>query len=128
MVSFTGGALKVVYLVVSYSPVRGSAKDTRLRLHLDRQAIMVQTADGSPEDGASRNGDDTSNPMWAHIMRLLDDEEQAAMVFQIFKQAMVTRAIETDLSVEDRASRSTVSTARARSSKDVRGAASCGHL
>ena len=32
-----------------------------------------------------------------------DDEEQAAMVFQIFKQAMVTRAIETDLSVEDRA-------------------------
>ena len=64
---------------------------------------MVQTADGSPEGGASRNGDDMSNPMWAHIMRLLDDEEQAAMVFQIFKQAMVTRAIETDLSVEDRA-------------------------
>ena len=48
---------------------------------------MVQTADGSPEEGASRNGDNTSNPMWAHIMRLLDDEEQAAMVFQIFKQA-----------------------------------------
>ena len=64
---------------------------------------MVQTADGSPEEGASRDGDDMSNPMWAHIMRLLDDEEQAAMVFQIFKQAMVTRAIETDLSVEDRA-------------------------
>ena len=64
---------------------------------------MVQTADGSPEEGASRNGDNTSNPMWAHIMRLLDDEEQAAMVFQTFKQAMVTRAIETDLSVKDRA-------------------------
>ena len=44
----TGGARRVVYLVVSYSPVRGSAKDTRLRLHLDRQVIMVQTADGSP--------------------------------------------------------------------------------
>ena len=76
----TGGARRVVYLVTSYSPVRGSAKDTRLRLHLDRQVIMVQTADGSPEEGASRNGDDMSNPMWAHIMRLLDDEEQAAMV------------------------------------------------
>ena len=32
---FTGGARRVVYLVVSYSPVRGSAKDTRLRIHLD---------------------------------------------------------------------------------------------
>ena len=53
----TGGARRVVYLVTSYSPVRGSAKDTRLRIHLDRQAIMVQTADGSPEEGASRNGD-----------------------------------------------------------------------
>ena len=51
---------------------------------------MVQTADGTDlqkKEGASRNGDDKSNPMWAHIMRLLDDEEQAAMVFQIFKQA-----------------------------------------
>ena len=48
---FTGGARRVVYLVVSYSPVRGSAKDTRLRIHLDRQAKMVQTADGSPEEG-----------------------------------------------------------------------------
>ena len=48
----TGGARRVVYLVVSYSPVRGSAKDTRLRIHLDRQANMVQTADGSPEEGA----------------------------------------------------------------------------
>ena len=82
----TGGARRVVYLVVSYSPVRGSAKDTRLRLHLDRQVIMVQTADGSPGEGASRNGDDMSNPMWAHILRLLDDEEQATMVFQIFKR------------------------------------------
>ena len=36
----TGGARRVVYLVVSYSPVRGSAKDTRLRIHLDRQAII----------------------------------------------------------------------------------------
>ena len=27
----TGGARRVVYLVVSYSPVRGSAKDTRLQ-------------------------------------------------------------------------------------------------
>ena len=99
---FTGGARRVVYLVTSYSPVRGSAKDTRLRLHLDRQVIMVQTADGSPGDGASRNGDDMSNPMWAHILRLLDDEEQATMLFQIFRQAMVTRAIETDLSARDR--------------------------
>ena len=64
---------------------------------------MVQTAGGSPEEGAGRQDDDMSNPMWAHIMRLLDDEEQAALVFQIFKQAMVTRAIETDLSDEDRA-------------------------
>ena len=39
-----------------------------------------------------------SNPMWVHILRLLDDEEQATMVHQIFKQAMITRAIETDLS------------------------------
>ena len=40
---------------------------------------MVQTADGSPEEGATRNGDDMSkDPMWAHIIRLLDDEEQAA--------------------------------------------------
>ena len=30
----TGGARRVVYLVVSCSPVRGSAKDTRLRIHL----------------------------------------------------------------------------------------------
>ena len=50
-----------------------------------------------------RDDDDMSNPMWAHILRLLDDEEQATMVFQIFKQAMITRAIETDLSVKDRA-------------------------
>ena len=57
---------------------------------------MVQTADGSPEEGAGRKDDDMSNPMWAHILRLLDDEEQATMVFQIFKQAMITRAIETD--------------------------------
>ena len=44
-----------------------------------------------------------SNPMWVHIIRLLDDEEQATMVLQIFKQAMITRAIETDLSARDRA-------------------------
>ena len=43
---------------------------------------MVQTADGSPEEGASRNGDDMSNPMWAQIIRLLDDEEQAVGVFK----------------------------------------------
>ena len=59
----SGGARRVVYLVVSYSPVRGSAKDTRLRIHLDRQANMVQTADGSPEEGAGRKDDDMSNPM-----------------------------------------------------------------
>ena len=68
---------------------------------------MVQTADGSPEEGAGRQDDDMSNPMWVHIMshiiRLLDDEEQARKVFQIFKQAMSTRAIETDLSARDRA-------------------------
>ena len=39
---------------------------------------MVQTADGSPEEGAGRQDDDMSNPMWVHIIRLLDDEEQAA--------------------------------------------------
>ena len=38
---------------------------------------MVQTADGSPEEGAGRKDDDMSNPMWVHIIRLLDDEEQA---------------------------------------------------
>ena len=64
---------------------------------------MVQTADGSPEEGAGRKDDDMSNPMWVHILRLLDDEEQATMVHQIFKQAMITRAIETDLSDRDRA-------------------------
>ena len=58
---------------------------------------MVQTADGSPEEGAGRQDDDMSNPMWVHIIRLLDDEEQATMVLQIFKQAVITRAIETDL-------------------------------
>ena len=63
---------------MSYSPVRGSAKDTRLRIHLDRQANMVQTAGGSPEEGAGRQDDDMSNPMWVHIIRLLDDEVQAA--------------------------------------------------
>ena len=62
---------------------------------------MVQTADGSPEEGAGRQDDDMSNPMWVHIIRLLDDEEQATMVLQIFKQAMITRAIETDLSARD---------------------------
>ena len=41
--------------------------------------------------------------MWVHIIRLLDDEEQAKKVLQIFKQAMNTRAIETDLSARDRA-------------------------
>ena len=46
----TGGARRrVVYLVVSYSPVRGSAKDTRLRIHLDRQAKMVQLLGGRSE-------------------------------------------------------------------------------
>ena len=40
----SGGARRVVYLVVSYSPVRGSAKDTRLRIHLDRQVNMAQKA------------------------------------------------------------------------------------
>ena len=64
---------------------------------------MVQTADGSPEEGAGRKDDDMSNPMWVHILRLLDDEEQATMVLQIFKQAVITRAIETDLSARDRA-------------------------
>ena len=64
---------------------------------------MVQTAGGSPEEGAGRQDDDMSNPMWTHIIRLLDDEEQAKKVFQIFKQAMNTRAIETDLSARDRA-------------------------
>ena len=65
---------------------------------------MVQTAGGSPEEGAGRQDDDMSNPMWAHIIRLLDDEEQATMVLQVFKkQAMITRAIETDLSARDRA-------------------------
>ena len=64
---------------------------------------MVQTAGGSPEEGAGRQDDDMSNPMWAHIIRLLDDEEQAKKVLQIFKQAMNTRAIETDLSARDRA-------------------------
>ena len=49
-------------------------------------------------EGAGRKDDDMSNPMWVHILRLLDDEEQATMVHQIFKQAMITRAIETDLS------------------------------
>ena len=39
---------------------------------------MAQKADGSPEEGAGRKDDDMSNPMWAHILRLLDDEEQAA--------------------------------------------------
>ena len=91
----TGGARRVVYLVTSYSPVRGSAKDTRLRIHLDRQAKMVQTADGSPEEGAGRKDDDMSNPMWVHIIRLLDDEEQATMVLQIFKQAIATRPTST---------------------------------
>ena len=57
----TGGARRVVYLVVSYSPVRGSAKDTRLRIQLDRQANMVQTAGGSLEEGAARKDDDMSN-------------------------------------------------------------------
>ena len=61
-----------------------SAKDTRLRIRLDRQANMVQTADGSPEEGAGRQDDDMSNPMWAHIIRLLDDEEQAKKVLQIW--------------------------------------------
>ena len=87
----SGGARRVVYLVVSYSPVRGSAKDTRLRIHLDRQVNMAQKADGSPEEGAGRKDDDMSNPMWAHIIRLLDDEEQAKKVLQIFKQAMLKR-------------------------------------
>ena len=64
---------------------------------------MVQTADGSPEGGAGSKDDDMSNPMWVHILRLLDDEEQATMVHQIFKQAMITRAIETDLTDRDRA-------------------------
>ena len=53
---------------------------------------MAQKADGSPEEGAGRKDDDMSNPMWVHILRLLDDEEQAKKVLQIFKQAMNTRS------------------------------------
>ena len=63
---FTGGARRVVCLVVSYSPVRGSAKDTRLRIHLDRQVQMVQTADGSPEEGAGRKDDDSDAGQQGH--------------------------------------------------------------
>ena len=51
---------------------------------------MVQTADGSPEEGAVRNGDDMSmsNPMWAHILRLLDDEEQAKQWEELDRSAL----------------------------------------
>ena len=49
-------------LGTAISPVRGSAKDTRLRIHLDRQANMVQTADGSPEEGAGDGRLDCSAP------------------------------------------------------------------
>ena len=38
---------------------------------------MVQTADGSPEEGAGRKDDDMSNPMWVHIIRLLDERRGA---------------------------------------------------
>ena len=79
----TGGARRVVYLVTSYSPVRGSAKDTRLRIHLDRQVKMVQTADGSPEGGAGRKDDDMSNPMWVRDILALQSVHRCQDVARI---------------------------------------------
>ena len=56
----TGGARRVVYLVVSYSPVRGSAKDTRLRIHLDRQVDVVLWCSPVPAPSTDTRADPAS--------------------------------------------------------------------
>ena len=60
---------------------------------------MVKTATTPPEEGDVSGIliSDLSNPMWGQLIRLLEDQEQAAVVLDILLQAITTRAIEEDL-------------------------------
>ena len=56
---------------------------------------MVKTATTPPEeeDVSGILISDLSNPIWGELLRLLEDQEQAAVVLNILLQAITTRAI-----------------------------------
>ena len=60
---------------------------------------MVKTAFTPPEEEEVSGIliSDLSNPIWGELLRLLEDQEQAAVVLNILLQAITTRAIEEDL-------------------------------
>ena len=60
---------------------------------------MVKTATTPPEeeDVSGILISDLSNPIWGELLRLLEDQEQAAVVLDILVQAITSRAIEEDL-------------------------------
>ena len=60
---------------------------------------MVKTATTPPEeeDVSGILISDLSNPIWGELLRLLEDQEQAAVVLDVLVQAITSRAIEEDL-------------------------------
>ena len=60
---------------------------------------MVKTAITPPEEEEVSGIliSDLSNPIWGELLRLLEDQEQAAVVLDILVQAITSRAIEEDL-------------------------------
>ena len=60
---------------------------------------MVKTASTPPEEDEVSGIliSDLSNPIWGELLRLLEDQEQAAVVLDILVQAITSRAIEEDL-------------------------------
>ena len=57
---------------------------------------MVKTATTPPEEDEASGIliSDLSNPIWGELRRLLEDQEQAAIVLDILVQAITSRAIE----------------------------------
>ena len=66
---------------------------------------MVKTATTPPEEDEASGIliSDLSNPIWGELRRLLEDQEQAAIVLDILVQAITSRAIEEDLPEASRA-------------------------
>ena len=60
---------------------------------------MVKTAITPPEEEEVSGIliSDLSNPIWGELLRLLEDQEQAAVVLDVLVQAITSRAIEEDL-------------------------------
>ena len=66
---------------------------------------MVKTEITPPEEDEASGIliSDLSNPIWGELRRLLEDQEQAAIVLDILVQAITSRAIEEDLPEASRA-------------------------